>query len=143
MGNVIFYSCTDSNNKLNKTLTEIKTVTANFKGNVSETDPIIFVNSFDFSNVNYMYISDFNRYYFVKDIVAVPGGLHVSGHVDVLMSFKDEINNIGAIVSRSSNYSNPDIIDHNMKTTQYKNFNIIESNKSFSQTMSHYIVVAG
>lgn len=143
MGNVIFYSCTDANNKLNKTPTQIKSINVNFKGGVSETDPVIFVSNFDFSNVNYMYISDYNRYYFIKEIVTVPGGLQISGHVDVLMSFKNEINNVGGIVSRSSNIQNNYLSDPKIKLLQYKKYETKKSTGSFDTDLNYYLVVAG
>ena len=143
MGSVKFYSCKDDNRKLNKSLTEITTLTVNFKGPVSETDPELFVETFDFGNVNYFYLSDFNRFYFVTDITPVPGGVRVTGHVDVLMSFKDQISNVSGIVTRSTNINNDYLSDPDIKLLQYKRYETKKSTGSFDTNLSYYLVVAG
>lgn len=52
---------------------------------------------------NYIYIPKFKRYYFVDNITSVRKGLwRISMSVDVLMSFRDKINNLTGIVKRST-----------------------------------------
>lgn len=60
-----------------------------------------FINDYVLS-ANYVYIPDFNRYYFINDITSVRQNLwRLTLHVDVLMSYKNEIKNTNAFVSRN------------------------------------------
>lgn len=53
---------------------------------------------------NYMYIPNFNRYYFITDITSYRNTLAiVHGHVDVLKTYEDEIKGNYALVKRASN----------------------------------------
>ena len=68
---------------------------------------------------NYVYIPDFNRHYFVNDITIVRNNLYrLSLHVDVLMSYKNEISNVNALVSRNEFDYDPDIYDRELPTKQ-------------------------
>lgn len=55
------------------------------------------------SKCNYMYIPNFNRYYFITDITSYRNTLAiVHGHVDVLKTFEDQIKDNTALVKRAS-----------------------------------------
>lgn len=65
---------------------------------------------------NYAYIPDFNRYYFVVDIVSVRSGLWLFKlKCDVLMSFKDDIYDLECIVARNETTYNLMLSDSKMK----------------------------
>ena len=53
----------------------------------SITDPrLILVYNKSYLSCNYLYIQDFNRYYFINNINVLPGGrLEITAHVDVLI----------------------------------------------------------
>ena len=92
-------------NKVDKNITDIVSVTGNLRESSSITDPEILIESSLESNmladVNYMHVSQFNRYYFITDIVLDITGLWLlTGHVDVLMSYKTGIKAQNAVVAR-------------------------------------------
>ena len=60
---------------------------------------------------NYAYIADFDRYYFIDDVSWSQGIWSLSMHVDVLASFKEDIENSRQYVIRSASRSNPYIPD--------------------------------
>ena len=60
---------------------------------------------------NYAYIADFGRYYFIDDVSWSQGIWSLSMHVDVLASFKEDIENSRQYVIRSASRSNPYIPD--------------------------------
>ena len=60
---------------------------------------------------NYAYIADFGRYYFIDDVSWSQGIWSLSMHVDVLASFKEDIENSRQYVIRSASQSNPYIPD--------------------------------
>ncbi len=71
--------------------------------------PIITVEApaSSFSNVNYAYISDFDRYYYIEDVASIRNGLtQITMRVDVLMSYKQQIRDSSALVKRNAyNYN--------------------------------------
>lgn len=60
---------------------------------------------------NYAYIADFGRYYFIDNVSWSQGIWSLSMHVDVLASFKEDIENSRQYVIRSASQSNPYIPD--------------------------------
>lgn len=62
---------------------------------------------------NYAYISDFNRYYFVTDIISLANNMwEIHMHVDVLMSWKEKIVTNKALIVRSSDKGNSLLTDN-------------------------------
>ena len=71
-----------------------------------------FINKYVLS-ANYAYIPEFNRYYFINDIISIRQNLwQISLSVDVLMSYKNQILETKAFVARNQNEFNKDIIDN-------------------------------
>lgn len=71
----------------------------------------------DLASFNYMSIPNFNRKYFITEITALTADTCiVSGHVDVLSTYKDGIRNNNAIVGRSETNYNMYIDDDTIKT---------------------------
>lgn len=71
-----------------------------------------FINKYVLS-ANYVYIPEFNRYYFINDIVSLRQNLwQITLSVDVLMSYKNQILETKAFVARNQNEFNKDVIDN-------------------------------
>lgn len=69
---------------------------------------------------NYIYISDFNRYYFVTEPPTWRGGFYeVKLHCDVLMSFKSGFYTKNVIIKRNSRNYNLYLNDDHMKMLNY------------------------
>lgn len=51
---------------------------------------------------NYMYIAEWNRYYYIKSSAITGGAWEITGLVDPLMSFKTQIENLPAVCVRES-----------------------------------------
>lgn len=91
---MIIYNTTDSENVINKTLTPIHTYQIELKSNVSITTPTIILNNLETVptiEANYCYLEGFNRFYFIRDIVADRTTIQLDLECDVLESFKNEI----------------------------------------------------
>lgn len=57
----------------------------------------------DYINANYLYIPEWNRYYFIKSKTVTSGQrVRIVCYIDVLMSFSDEIKQLECIVTRQS-----------------------------------------
>lgn len=100
--------------RLDKTdyLTQIATLEGTLREATSVTTPTIILKLDDKPNFNYVYINEFNRYYFVEDIVSIRNNLwSVSLSVDVLMSYKLAILNCSGFVERNEFNFNSKLID--------------------------------
>ena len=116
---------------LSKSTTTIKTVNCKIKEGTSIINPTVIINKMSASHIrqcNYSYISDLGRYYFITDIESVKSELWgVSMKVDVLETYKQQIYNNEAILSRQENlynlYLKDDYLNFTSDTfTLYKEF---------------------
>ena len=110
------YKVYDRENKLNKTLNDEKVLTGSLKTKVSVFNPVIMLKSdnFNFSEYNYCYIEEFNRYYFIEDIdINALTLFEMRLREDVLMSFNSDIKNMTVQINESSN-PNSNFIDCKM-----------------------------
>lgn len=103
--NVTFYNTKSDKRVLNKSLTKlVGPLQCAVKEESSMLSPHVTIskNSLtDFSNCNYMYIDEFNRYYYIRDIVRETAGtIVINGEVDPLYSWKSGILNINCVVLR-------------------------------------------
>lgn len=140
---------TDPTNKLVKSPTPVLTLGGTLRAPASITDPIIEFNFSDnpevFSKVNYAHIESFSRYYFITNIVSTYNNLwEIHMHVDVLMSFADEIKKQVAVVARQEENYNLYLDDgifmaYQNPIIQTKLF----SNPSPFETQNFILLVAG
>ena len=92
---ITFYLNSDEPNKVNKTLSSGYEIEGSLKSECTIENPIILIESdIDINQYNYFYIPEFDRYYFRTRFTVVRNGLiRIEGKTDVLMSFKDQIQN--------------------------------------------------
>ena len=112
---------TDEAVKLAKTVSTVKNTTGTLKESTSILNPTVLLNAGmnDITGSNYMYIPEFKRYYFIKNANSVRSNLwEITGHVDVLTTYKDEILNNHAIISRNENEFDLKLNDGVFKTLQ-------------------------
>lgn len=123
MFTISFYQNKSATNVVNKDISQ-KIVDANgtLRAGTSVIDPVIVVhtdgNTLWGKGANYAYIPIWGRYYYITNMIAVKGTLQSSTqvnptqlweihmHVDVLMSYADEIKQQTAIVARQENQYN-------------------------------------
>lgn len=116
---IIFYNNKSSNNTLNKTITETFRTSGTLRDETSIVDPVIMLDkSVNVINSNYCYIPQFNRYYYIVNVTTSNNRLWmVTMHVDVLMSFKSDIQNTSGIVARQENNYNKKLVDNELPVT--------------------------
>ena len=144
--NIYLYTMTDEKNKLNKTLGTGAEFEGTLREETSVINPSLIIESnSNISSYNYMYISDFNRYYFIKDITSVRNNLwRVSAHVDVLMSFKSAIDSCPIILDANQanileTYMNGDA----WKTSVKSKTDIISFSSGFNSTGEFVLITSG
>lgn len=101
--NIVLYKNNDELNKLNKTLSDALTISGSLKQECSIEKPVIKIEStININDYNYFYVPDFKRYYFRTGFDVIRNNVfRISGRTDVLMSFKDSINNFDVILNHS------------------------------------------
>lgn len=93
------YYTSDENNKINKSLSNGIILTGTMRDSSSIINPVILVEGSSFSEYNYAYIPQFDRYYFIKGITNYRNNLWIlEFECDVLMSFKSSILNMNCIL---------------------------------------------
>lgn len=95
-------------NRISKSPTNVFTLTGTLREGTSIVDPEILI-EYDgtLTNVNYMYIETFHRYYFITNIESVATKLwKVHAHCDVLKTYANGIlNSTGVIARQESEYN--------------------------------------
>lgn len=104
---VYLHTNADPVNKIKKAVRSSPTSGTAFTGQLVEgtsiIDPDILVESSSVPAGNYAYISEFGRYYFIKNIESEKTNLwRLHMHVDVLASFDDQILANSAVIARNS-----------------------------------------
>lgn len=108
------YKNTAENNRIDKTnyLTSVGEITGYLRNETNIINPSIVIEYAGVIDFNYVYISTFNRYYFVNNITSVRTNLwRLDMSCDVLMTYKETILNYECYVSRNENDYNEDIED--------------------------------
>lgn len=101
---LILYNNKSPKNKIGKILTNPYNLTGTLRAETSTTNLQIFIEAIDLNPYNYLYISEFNRYYFITDVISVRTGLWlVNASIDVLESFKSEILSLNVILDTTEN----------------------------------------
>lgn len=142
---VTLYNNTSDNNVLSKNLTQITSVSGSLRNESSLLYPDIRIEAGagSFANVNYMYISDFGRYYYITDIISERNNIvRVKGKVDPLMTYASQIRGCTGIVRRQQNNYNLYIDDGSLMT--YANDKVFT--KGFSggfSSESYVLLVSG
>lgn len=106
--------------QLDKSVSYAVSVSGTLRNETNVVNPTILVqaNISTLAGCNYMSIPAFHRQYFITDVRAITDKLcEVSGHCDVLSTYKDGIRANTAIVGRSATQGNWNLL---MNDTQIK-----------------------
>ena len=141
------YKNLSENNVIGKTLTQIKSVEANLKNDVSVINPTLVLNyTANILDSNYCFIPKFNRYYFIDEIVPITGDrCIVKCRVDVLESFKEDIKSLTVILDKSQSiYKSNKYLDDGSFIVENKDFNTIYNfPNGFNEEGTFILICAG
>lgn len=115
---VTLYNTSDPDNKLSKNTNPItggSDITAIPTQGVSVLAPSLSLDySSDYLGANYLYISDFSRYYYIRDMkVDIGKKIYLYCEVDPLMSFSSQISNCPITATRNEGIGAPTKIPDN------------------------------
>lgn len=140
---LILYTNLSDTNVVNKNIVQLSSLTGTLKDRTSVLNPSILIEGTLPPNCNYFYISDFNRYYFIDDIISVSNNIfQISGHVDVLKTYASEIKASTGIVARQENNWNLYVDDGSFKTYQNPKFKIEKFPDGFN-SLNFIMAIAG
>lgn len=133
-------------NKIDKSITDIITLTGTLKQETSIIDPVITIDGdlTNYATLNYCTIPVFSRSYFINNIRSIRNGLfEITCHVDVLSSFKTQIRTNSAIIHKSERNWNLYLNDGSLKTYQNPNIYTKYFSSGFPGTEQYILGVAG
>lgn len=142
--NVKLFFNQSPDNYLSKTIAQKGDYGCNIKENCSILNPTIIIRDDNVikSQCNYMYIQELHRYYYITDIVMTSFKIvEVTGRVDVLMSYKEQILASQGIVTRNENLFNGYLNDMYMKQLSYQRVQTKQLGRFF-QTSPNYVLIA-
>lgn len=135
------------NNSIGKKVSVQDTVSCKVKDAMSFERPVIILEySGDMTNINYVYIPKFLRYYFVTDVIPMTGGRYeLHCNVDVLESYKDEILSLTCIIDKQENENLSNLyFNDNSFVTLTKDFNrIMTFSNGFNSEGKFILICAG
>lgn len=103
---IIFYTNESSNNTLNKNIAEKLNIDVTFKNDFDLVSPVFLMSNIDFNkdNINYCYIEELKRFYFISTWSLVRNDLiQVSLQTDYLMTYKDVVLNATGEIIETEN----------------------------------------
>lgn len=106
---ISFGSTSSEKRQLDKDVSYSVSLSGTLRNETGVVDPTILVqaNVSTIAGCNYMSIPAFHRYYFITEIKSVSNGLcEVSGHCDVLSTYKAGIRTNRAVIGRSAQEGN-------------------------------------
>lgn len=108
----VWYINTDDTNKINKTPVEVLSENeSTIYEDTSILTPVLRVKHYD-KSYNYVKITQYNRYYFVTDVIYSRGYYLVRCKCDVLYTYRTEINNLNLTAYRTEVQSNNMLADN-------------------------------
>lgn len=143
-----FYNNKSDVRVLNKSLTSIGSeVTANFTDTVNYDDPVLRIDLDEsLLGANYFYVKEWEKYYYIRSKDIINGNLlYITGHMDVLMSFKSAILNSQIIALRSASNPNAYIVDDYVgdRGTVKQHFRKSATTPFSTQTKCYVLTIAG
>ena len=121
-------------NKISKNPSAVMTLSGELREESSIIDPVIVI-EYDgtLTNVNYMYIPEFHRYYFITKIDSVRTKLwRVCGHCDVLKTYAQGILGCDCVVARNQNRFNLYLNDAYFKVYSNPRVQVLNFPQKFS-----------
>lgn len=144
------FTCKAERNRINKTdyisnrftmdgALRAQTSAMNLVIDVEKTNPVKY-------NYNYMYIAEFNRYYFIDDIESIRTGIwRIYASVDVLMSFRGDIEASRVIIEKAEDETNANMyLDDGSFVMDSRKYNKVkEFPYGLDQNGSYILICAG
>ena len=137
---IVLYRNNSDEKVVTKDITTLATLYGHLKEGCSVIDPVILIEGFNpalVNQLNYVKISEFGRYYFVKNITNQGKLWEISLHVDVISSWQTQLKSLEAVIARQENDYNLYLQDGLFRTYQNPYISIIPFPDGFD---SHHFI---
>lgn len=130
--NVILYNVSDDPRVLNKNIGSGTTLSCTLVYPSELLSPTIRISANSWNaSLNYMYISDFNRFYFITEVSYENGGaVLISGRVDPLMTYRNNISDLRVNVIRQEYGGLTNIVDNQVCVTPKQETEFVKANNT-------------
>ena len=148
MGTATFYKNSSDDRKLDKNLSVVTggaERTVEYKEDTSIMNPVITVDYFaGVTQCNYVYLSAFQRYYFVRAITMSQQRIALQLEIDVLKTYASQIRKQTVIVKRQQDrkYANMYLDDDKFKALEYNRIQAKAFSSGFT-TNAFILTIAG
>ena len=120
MSRVILYRMSSDKKVYNKKKTQIAELQCDYKQPIDVVEPTVIIKG-KYPNCNYIYLADFNRYYFVEKIIGLTDDIVARKcHCDVLSS--NNITELTALVERQEFKRNTQLVDNQIPMQSNEDF---------------------
>lgn len=144
------FKCTAENHRVNKNqyISNRFAMNGTLRNESSVVDPVIIIEKTNPAkyNYNYMYIAEFNRWYFINDIISVRNNIwEIHAHVDVLYSWYDDLYNMECIIEKSEDFNKSNLYydDGSFILDTRRNVELKEFPTGFNETGQYILICAG
>lgn len=139
---LILYNNLSDENVLRKNITEVQRMEGELQVSTSVSSPTIWVgNDVTQLQVNYAYLPDLKRYYFIQEVRLVRSGIYSLFLLcDTLMTFQAEILQSKAHITVQSDMFDPYATDYN--TEDRKTYRSVEWDYEFPEKSTMVLVAA-
>ena len=139
------YITEDSDTVMNKDLTLIATFDIQMRDTQNVSAPILIlgeIEGVDLKTVNYAYIDEFKRYYFIRTITVGQNNIYtLSMECDVIETYKEDILNSSALISRR--VAAGDYGDMAVSSEVRKEVEVFKSNRGFNEDKTIILSTVG
>lgn len=146
MLHITLYNNENSGEVMHKKLNKIADREVAQYNDMAIETPILILSGIDadtLSQLNYVYIEEFDRYYDCLPILLSDGNYQLTCEVDPLMSFSDDILRLDAIVNKNQYESNMYYDDGSFKTESRENIQVVNFSSGFNDTGRFILIAAG
>lgn len=142
--NITFMNNQEELNKITKNPSSVMTLSGHLREETDIVNPVINIEySGTLTNVNYMWIPEFHRYYFITKIESVRTGLwRVYGHCDVLKTYAEGILGTPCVIARNEKQYNLMLNDSYFKVYANPRLQVVNFPNKFSG-YSYVLVMKG
>ena len=127
------YKNYSENNVLDKNISQVGSdITGTLREDCSVINPVIAIEGLTDLTVNYAYITEFGRYYYINNIVCKGKLFELQMHVDVLKTYSSGIRGNNAVIARQQNEYNLYLQDGVFKTEAIPHYEIRKFPSGFS-----------
>ena len=138
------YINTSEKERIDKSLGNRMQLDGTLRQETSVINPTVIVEATNPSIYNYMHIPLFHRYYYITDITCIRTGLwRISGAVDVLMSYSDEIKNVPVIVSDATLTNETYVQGEQWRTTVKTKTDILTFPNGLNNSGEYILITSG